>query len=139
MCFGSGDEDDFQAGAARNREIEKMIRVDEKKMAKEVKLLLLGQSGRMDSLDAADHKTRCWGERKVDGSQADEIDLRTGLLQIRKGGMAQHHLQQSEQRLQSHHRRHGRIGHFLGQARERGRLESSHSISSLTFDRHLSI
>ncbi len=40
MCFGSrkGDED----GAARSRELDKVIRADEKRMAKEVKLLLLG-------------------------------------------------------------------------------------------------
>ncbi|KAI9889231.1 MAG: G-Protein alpha subunit [Vezdaea aestivalis] len=42
MCFGSGEEDELAAGAARNREIERMIRIDEKKMSKEVKLLLLG-------------------------------------------------------------------------------------------------
>ncbi|ROT41386.1 guanine nucleotide-binding protein alpha-2 subunit [Sodiomyces alkalinus F11] len=39
MCFGSRDKDD---GAARSRELDKVIRQDEKRMAKEVKLLLLG-------------------------------------------------------------------------------------------------
>ena len=40
MCFGSrkGDGD-----AARSRELDRMIRQDEKRMAKEVKLLLLGK------------------------------------------------------------------------------------------------
>lgn len=40
MCFGSrkGDGD-----AARSRELDRMIRQDEKRMSKEVKLLLLGK------------------------------------------------------------------------------------------------
>lgn len=40
MCFGSrkGDGD-----AARSRELDRVIRQDEKRMAKEVKLLLLGK------------------------------------------------------------------------------------------------
>lgn len=40
MCFGSRKDDD--EGAARSRELDKLIRADEKRMAKEVKLLLLG-------------------------------------------------------------------------------------------------
>jgi guanine nucleotide-binding protein subunit alpha len=40
MCFGGGDKD--EPGAARNREIEKLIRQDEKRASREVKLLLLG-------------------------------------------------------------------------------------------------
>ncbi|KAL1840488.1 hypothetical protein VTJ49DRAFT_440 [Mycothermus thermophilus] len=41
MCFGRREKGD-EAGAARSRELDKQIRADEKKMAKEVKLLLLG-------------------------------------------------------------------------------------------------
>lgn len=41
MCFGGRDKQD-EAGAARSRELDKAIRADEKRMAKEVKLLLLG-------------------------------------------------------------------------------------------------
>ncbi|AEO56945.1 hypothetical protein MYCTH_2302506 [Thermothelomyces thermophilus ATCC 42464] len=41
MCFGAREKSD-EAGAARSRELDKMIRADEKRMAKEVKLLLLG-------------------------------------------------------------------------------------------------
>ncbi|KAK2609286.1 G-Protein alpha subunit [Conoideocrella luteorostrata] len=40
MCFGSRDKDN--SGAARSRELDRVIRQDEKRMAKEVKLLLLG-------------------------------------------------------------------------------------------------
>ncbi|POR32603.1 Guanine nucleotide-binding protein alpha-2 subunit [Tolypocladium paradoxum] len=40
MCFGSRDKDN--SGAARSRDIDRAIRQDEKRMAKEVKLLLLG-------------------------------------------------------------------------------------------------
>lgn len=41
MCFGnSKDEDD--AGVKKNAEIEKLIKQDQKKDAREVKILLLG-------------------------------------------------------------------------------------------------
>lgn len=40
MCFGSRKGD---SGALRSRELDRMIRQDEKRMAKEVKLLLLGK------------------------------------------------------------------------------------------------
>lgn len=43
MCFGSRDNEDA-AGAARSHELDKLIRADEKRKAKEVKLLLLGTS-----------------------------------------------------------------------------------------------
>ncbi|KAL2262931.1 hypothetical protein VTK26DRAFT_8921 [Humicola hyalothermophila] len=42
MCFGARDNKGDEAGAARSRELDKAIRADEKRMAKEVKLLLLG-------------------------------------------------------------------------------------------------
>jgi hypothetical protein len=41
MCFGGREKGD-DTGAARSRELDKMIRADEKRMSKEVKLLLLG-------------------------------------------------------------------------------------------------
>ncbi|PKS07835.1 hypothetical protein jhhlp_006443 [Lomentospora prolificans] len=40
MCFGSRKKDD--GGVSRSRELDRIIRQDEKRMAKEVKLLLLG-------------------------------------------------------------------------------------------------
>lgn len=43
MCFGSRNVHD-EAGAARSRELDKAIRADEKRLQKEVKLLLLGMS-----------------------------------------------------------------------------------------------
>lgn len=43
MCFGNRSKVD-ESGLARSRELDKAIRADEKKMAKEVKLLLLGRS-----------------------------------------------------------------------------------------------
>lgn len=42
MCFGGRDKGDN--GAARSRELDRVIRQDEKKLSKEVKLLLLGTS-----------------------------------------------------------------------------------------------
>ena len=41
MCFGGREKTD-EVGAARSRELDKMIRADEKRLQKEVKLLLLG-------------------------------------------------------------------------------------------------
>jgi len=41
MCFGGRDNEDA-AGAARSHELDKLIRADEKRKSKEVKLLLLG-------------------------------------------------------------------------------------------------
>lgn len=41
MCFGGREKTD-ESGAARSRELDKIIRADEKRMSKEVKLLLLG-------------------------------------------------------------------------------------------------
>lgn len=42
MCFGKGEKDD--ADAKKSREIEKQLREDQKKLAREVKLLLLGMA-----------------------------------------------------------------------------------------------
>ena len=42
MCFGKGNEED--PDAKKSREIEKQLREDQKRAAKEVKLLLLGTS-----------------------------------------------------------------------------------------------
>jgi len=41
MCFGSSNKED--PDAKKSKEIEKQLREDQKKMAKEVKLLLLGK------------------------------------------------------------------------------------------------
>ncbi|CAK7568507.1 MAG: G-Protein alpha subunit [Sporothrix epigloea] len=41
MCFGGRSKSD-DAGAARSRELDRMIRADEKRLAREVKVLLLG-------------------------------------------------------------------------------------------------
>jgi hypothetical protein len=42
MCFGSSKQDDPRA--RKNADIEKQLRADQKKQAKEVKILLLGAS-----------------------------------------------------------------------------------------------
>ncbi|KAH0551029.1 hypothetical protein GP486_007614 [Trichoglossum hirsutum] len=42
MCLGVGGSGDDELTASRNREIDRMIRADERKRAKEIKLLLLG-------------------------------------------------------------------------------------------------
>ena len=43
MCFGSRDKE--EDGAGRSRDIDRLIKQDEKRMSKEVKLLLLGEFG----------------------------------------------------------------------------------------------
>lgn len=43
MCMGGGGAAASDADVARSREIEKTIRQDQKRMMKEVKLLLLGE------------------------------------------------------------------------------------------------
>ena len=50
MCFGSRDKGD--RGLARSRDIDKQLRQDEKRLSKEVKLLLLGRN----DLAALSHK-----------------------------------------------------------------------------------
>lgn len=42
MCFGGRGKGDDPDGIARSRELDKIIRADEKRLSKEVKLLLLG-------------------------------------------------------------------------------------------------
>lgn len=44
MCFWRREKDD-EPGTARSRELDKIIRADEKRMQREVKLLLLGTTG----------------------------------------------------------------------------------------------
>ncbi len=44
MCFAGGNDDGDQEAQQKNKDIDKMIRADEKKAAREVKLLLLGKS-----------------------------------------------------------------------------------------------
>lgn len=47
MCFGSSNsKDKDDPDARRNKEIEKQLRDDQRKLAKEVKLLLLGMMQR---------------------------------------------------------------------------------------------
>ncbi len=100
MCFGSRPRDD-EAGAARSRELDKMIRADEKRMTREVKLLLLGMLPpaaaslplRLPSLAChdplgrlltGDHGNRCGRVGQVDGAEADEIDLFARIQQDRE-------------------------------------------------------
>lgn len=45
MCFGSSSKDD--PDAKKSKEIEKQLREDQKRLAKEVKLLLLGKHTRI--------------------------------------------------------------------------------------------
>lgn len=42
MCFGGRGKGDDAEGVARSRELDKAIRAEEKRLSKEVKLLLLG-------------------------------------------------------------------------------------------------
>lgn len=50
MCFG-GDKNGDDPDAKKSKEIEKQLREDQKKMSKEVKMLLLGKTRRSRSED----------------------------------------------------------------------------------------
>jgi hypothetical protein len=79
MCFGGRDKQSDE-GAARSRELDKIIRADEKRMAKEVKLLLLGTKPALTPMaprtpqltSRLDRRRRV---RKIDGAEADEAYL----------------------------------------------------------------
>ena len=43
MCFGGPKDKDAEGSAAKNKEIDRLLRADEKKQQREVKLLLLGK------------------------------------------------------------------------------------------------
>lgn len=53
MCFGRKNKD--EDGAARSRDIDRLIKQDEKRLAKEVKLLLLGEYGGSSGRSSATH------------------------------------------------------------------------------------
>lgn len=57
MCFGSRRKD--EADAMRSRELDKIIKADEKRMAKEVKLLLLGTYPLSRQPDTYDSTSYC--------------------------------------------------------------------------------
>lgn len=50
MCFGSRDKDGDSA--AKSRDIDRLIKQEEKRLSKEVKLLLLGECGNRGRLAA---------------------------------------------------------------------------------------
>ena len=95
MCFGSREKGD-EAGAARSRELDKIIRADEKKMAKEVKLLLLGMFCSTWARQKAD--SRCWNRSgrvgQVNSPEADEAYLRVRFQQEREAGVEAGHFRQ---------------------------------------------
>jgi guanine nucleotide-binding protein subunit alpha len=75
MCFGGSSKDD--AGAQKSKEIERQLKDDQKKLAKEVKLLLLGEccaydcrAGDVSSLPAAQANLR---HSKVRASRANQL------------------------------------------------------------------
>lgn len=87
MCFGGRAKED-EAEASRSRELDKQIRADEKRLSKEVKLLLLGTdlqiavrpcTATMATLTFGIN--RSWRIRKVYGFEADEVDLCTRFQQ----------------------------------------------------------
>lgn len=127
MCFGGGPDKGEEAAAIKNREIEKVIRADEKKAAKEVKLLLLGKLATyLQPFCAIWQLTlryyRCRRKWEVDDPEADAVDLCHRLLKARTRRMACHHFQQHLGRFQDHHRCHGGSRHPFWSKEERGKL-----------------
>lgn len=81
MCFGSSKQDDPRA--RKNADIEKQLRADQKKQAKEVKILLLGASPYTHTTKQAEMLTcdlRCRRERQVDSAEANAPDPHQGFL-----------------------------------------------------------
>jgi len=107
MCFGGGSDKDDEAAAAKNRDIERIIRADEKKAAKEVKLLLLGKTTKQPTnpnlrTHILRFYYRCWREWKVDHLEANAFDLCYGFLKERARRMARNHFQQHLASLQDY-------------------------------------
>ena len=119
MCFKGGNDGEDAEAQQKNRDIEKMIRADEKKAAREVKLLLLGkptnhpteqrpaqeqpQWQATKEWQANEELHRCWRVWKVDSLEADAFDLRTRLFEEREGRVEMHYLQQHPECLQAGH------------------------------------
>ena len=71
MCFGSSKSEQ-DPGNQKNADIEKQLKLDQKKNAKEVKILLLGKpTGPFAGIFSKLTCHRSWGERKVHSHQAD--------------------------------------------------------------------
>lgn len=95
MCFGSrkGDGD-----AARSREFDRMIRQDEKRMAKEVKLLLLGkESASLPSLPKPPRS----GQAHACPCGRGPLHLARGGIRVHVSSVADAHLVRPNQALES--------------------------------------
>lgn len=129
MCFGSRRKD--EADAMRSRELDKIIKADEKRMAKEVKLLLLGtylsapakqfrtmasHTARTDHANLSVPCCRRWRVWKIDRVETNEVDLRHRLQQDRKAGMETSCLQQHCPIIPNDTRCHEGTGYFLREA-----------------------
>lgn len=79
--MGESDDD-----TKRHREIDKLIRQDEKRMSKEVKLLLLGTCETAAAPCRVLTDVRCRRERQVYNLEADEADTCFGLFASRQVG-----------------------------------------------------
>lgn len=88
MCFGNANKED--GDAKKSREIEKQIREDQKRLAKEVKLLLLGRRTRYGSHAGLTVHHRCWRVWQVHNIKADALDTQQGLLELRTTTMEGH-------------------------------------------------
>ena len=109
MCFGNANKED--PDAKKNREIEKQLREDERRMQKEVKLLLLGMDCAGNGM--VEHiliTSRCGRVRQVDSVEADALDTHQGLPATRTQAMEGHHLPESAACLPSGLRRYGGAG-----------------------------
>jgi hypothetical protein len=100
MCFGNAQKED--PDAKKNREIERQLREDQKRMQKEVKLLLLGKAiVRCEDDDCADHLTRRGRVGQVDGAEADATHSHQGLPVAGAETMEGHDLSESASRFPS--------------------------------------
>lgn len=85
MCFGNSNAQE-DPSARTNAEIERQLRADQKRHAREVKLLLLGRPDygwKYASSGLSDTRhNRSWREWQIDGAEADASHTLKRLLRI---------------------------------------------------------
>lgn len=112
MCFGAAPKDDPLA--KKSRDIEKQLREDQRRLAKEVKLLLLGEEmatyAKARSTQEILTASRRWRIWQIHCAQADASDTFQGILGARTETMEGHHFSEPAAVIPGHFRRYGRPG-----------------------------
>lgn len=114
MCFGNGNKED--PDTKKSKEIEKQLREDQRRMQKEVKLLLLGKDTYKTRITLTEAQwpwltpCRCRRVGQIDSTEADATDPHQGIPTARAETMEGHHLPEPAACLPGRLRCHGRAG-----------------------------